>query len=79
MITAEHDPLRDEGELYANRLAAAEVPAELVCFEGMVHGFYSMNGELDAAERAQELTASALRRALLPQVQATCSLEGNGE
>lgn len=63
VITAELDPLRDEGELYAARLAAAGVPTELVRFEGMVHGFYSMNGVLGAADEAHAVTAAALRRA----------------
>lgn len=64
VITAAFDPLRDEGELYAARLAAAGVPTELVRFDGMVHGFYSMNGVLGAAEEAQAVTAASLRRAL---------------
>jgi acetyl esterase len=64
VITAEIDPLRDQGERYAARLAAAGVPTKLVRFEGMVHGFYSMSGALGAADRAQAVTAAALRRAL---------------
>jgi acetyl esterase len=64
VITAAIDPLRDQGELYAARLEAAGVPTELVRFDGMVHGFYSMNGVLGAAEQAQALTADSLRRAL---------------
>ena len=42
------------------------MPTELVRFDGMVHGFFSLVGELDAAGEAQELTARALRSALRP-------------
>jgi acetyl esterase len=67
VITAERDPLRDEGELYAARLAAAGVATEVVRYDGMVHGFFSLTGVLDAAADAQERTAAALRRALVPE------------
>jgi hypothetical protein len=39
------------------------VPTDLVRFEGVMHGFFSLADELDAAVEAQELAASALRRA----------------
>jgi acetyl esterase len=63
VMTAEVDPLRDEGELYAARLREAGVSVELGRFDGVMHGFFSLTNELDSAVEAQELAAAALRRA----------------
>lgn len=43
VVTAEHDPLRDEGDEYADRLRAAGVPTEHRCEAGLVHGFFTMD------------------------------------
>jgi acetyl esterase/lipase len=60
VITAEYDPLRDEGELYAGRLAQAGVPVALTRYDGMVHGFFTMIGVLDAARKAVSYAADRL-------------------
>ena len=49
IVTAGHDPLRDEGHEYAMRLAAAGVPVEYDCREGSIHGFMNMGRVLRAA------------------------------
>ncbi|WP_079198382.1 alpha/beta hydrolase [Streptomyces sp. CB03911] len=54
VITAEHDPLRDEGDAYAARLAAADVPVGHRCEAGMVHGFLTLDTLSPAAAAAGE-------------------------
>lgn len=49
IITAGHDPLRDEGEEYGQMLAAAGVPVEYECYEGTIHGFMNMGRMLRGA------------------------------
>ncbi len=63
VITAEFDPLRDEGETYGEKLRAAGVPVTISRYEGMIHGFVSMYDALDKGKQAIEESAAALRKA----------------
>jgi acetyl esterase len=64
VITAEYDPLRDEGEAYAARLREAGVPTTLSRYDGQIHGFVSMLDLLDAGRSAADEIGAALRGAL---------------
>lgn len=64
IMTASHDPLRDEGKAYADRLNAAGVVASYRCYQGMIHGFMTMSGAVDAAAGAIGDAASAIKHAL---------------
>jgi acetyl esterase len=63
VITAELDPLRDEGEAYARRLQAAGVPTRYSMYDGMIHGFFGMPALLDKGKQAIAEASSALRQA----------------
>jgi acetyl esterase len=64
IITAEFDPLRDDGEDYAAALSEAGVPVTLRRWEGMVPPFVYLGGLFDAAHEARQFIAEQLRRAL---------------
>jgi acetyl esterase len=64
VLTAGHDPLRDEGLHYAQKLTEAGNTAALVCFERQMHGFVLHGKVIDEAHVAVQLCASQLRQAL---------------
>ncbi len=64
IITAEFDPLRDEGEAYGRRLIDNGVTASIVRYNGMFHSFFGMVGLLDDADTAHTLAAHMTAKAL---------------
>ncbi len=63
VVTAEFDPLRDEGEAYARALEAAQVPVSLSRYDGMPHVFFQLSPILDAGKRLIDEASAALREA----------------
>jgi len=64
VVTAGFDPLRDEGEAYAERLRQAGGAVTTSRYDGMFHGFYGLDSLFDAAAAATAETVGALRHAL---------------
>jgi acetyl esterase len=64
IVTAEHDVLRDEGELYAMRLVQAGVPVEHRRFAGQMHGFFGLIGVLPGSADGLRYVGEHIGRAL---------------
>jgi acetyl esterase len=63
VVTAEYDPLCDEGEAYGARLKAAGIPTVCTRYDGMIHGFFGMWSALDKGQLAIQEASAALRKA----------------
>lgn len=61
ILTAEFDPLCDEGEAYAQRLQEAGIRVKLTRYNGMIHGFMRMTSRLDKARLALYEVAETLK------------------
>ena len=64
VLTAQYDPLRDDGEAYAARLNQAGVPVRCTRYLEMNHGFITGGAKYPQANRAVQQIADSLRRAL---------------
>jgi acetyl esterase len=57
VLSAEYDLLRDEAELYTDRLRAAGVPVSAIRYDGMIHGFLRYIGILDQSRQGVDAVA----------------------
>ena len=64
VITAQYDPLRDEGEAYGRRLVENGVNCTITRYNGAFHGFFNMITMLDDAQSAHVQAAMLLKKYL---------------
>ena len=74
VITAECDPIRDQGEAYAERLREAGVPVSTKRYEGAIHVFFNLAGVVDLGKQAIQDAGAALRAALRTGAAASSSM-----
>ena len=69
VITAENDPLRDEGEAYARKLKEAGVAVTAIRYDGTIHDFVLLNAirKVPSTQAALQQISEAIRTALSPR------------
>ena len=78
ILTAEHDVLRDEGELYATQLVKARVPVRHQRFPGQMHGFFTMAGILPGADAAMDFVVAGIEQHLAGDLVAAGEADRHG-
>ena len=78
VLTAEHDPLRPEGEAFADRLASFGVPVTLSRIPGLFHGLFGLGALVPVARAAEEAAYTALRGALHPDSDGAAEARADG-
>ncbi len=73
VITAECDPIRDQGESYAQRLRESGVSVSVKRYEGAIHAFFNLAGVVDAGKQAVADAGATLRTALAANAGAASS------
>jgi acetyl esterase len=63
VLTDQDDPLRDEAEQYANRMSQAGVATKVIRYPNVIHGFFLLLGQLDAATDSVNQVANGLKQA----------------
>ena len=64
VVTAEFDPLRDEGKAYADALAAAGNQVEYVCYDGLVHDFFATAAVFPCSRAGFDASLAQIKSAL---------------
>jgi acetyl esterase len=67
VVTAEYDPLRDEGEAYAHKLRIAGVPTRVRRYDGMIHGFLELEDLIDGAKTAMQEIGREVQQHFAPR------------
>lgn len=75
VLTAQFDPLRDEGEAYAQKLLDAGVPVFAKRYDGVTHEFFGLAGVVPTAKQAVEDAATALKEAFVSQGEVVASAD----
>ena len=78
VVTAEFDPLRDEGEAYADKLRAAGVPVTFKRFERQMHAFFQLVNVLPGAQEGIKWVADQVDAHLSPRVELDALVVGAG-
>ena len=71
ILTAEFDPLRDEGDAYAQALRAAGVDVTLLRYDGMIHAFIRRVQQFNMARKAIQEIGGEIRTALQPRTRSS--------